>query len=133
MAQRFFSDLVPTPESDERRDICLPAARFEVWTRELCRNHGHSLVGINQAKVLLLDKYFEWRAYVPLQHRNRVSEHSHHCIWHVFEDGYRTLRLLELSMNPPMLFLPPPPPPPAPPPSPPVITGITLGEVLGEE
>lgn len=135
MKSRFFTDLVPTPEGDDDDDMCVYARRFEAWTRQLCEEHRGSIVAINQAKVLLLDKYFEWRAYVPRPHRNRVSEHSHRCIWHVFEDGYRVLRVLELGLKPPMLFLPPSPSSPVQPqPAPkPQLLGITLGEVLGEE
>jgi hypothetical protein len=132
MKKRFFTELDQIPEPAEERDICMYAQRFEVWARQLCEEHQSSVVTINQAKVLLLDKYFEWRAYVPRQHRNRVSENSHHCIWHVFEERYRTLRLVELSINGPMLFLPPPPAPPLPPPPPPQIAGIFIGEVDDE-
>ena len=97
---------------------CAYADRFRKWTGTLCTSVGESVkhdnakaaVAINQAKVLLLDKYFEWRAASPKAHRNRTGE-GHTCLFHVFDETYRTLRAIELSLTPPLLFLPPAPPP----------------------
>lgn len=89
------------------------------------------IVTINQAVLLVTHRFFEWRAYVPKSHRNRVSEFGHTCIFHVFETAYQRLKLAELEMAPPMLFVPAPPPlPPAPvsAPAPIQIAGIFLGE-----
>lgn len=93
---------------------CLPAQRFAAWAEEICKQavESKSLVSIAQTKVLLVDKLFEWRSCVPRSHRNRIGEQGHFCIWHVFEAAYLKLRIAELSLTPPMLFLPPPPPPP---------------------
>jgi hypothetical protein len=97
---------------------CAYAARFKQWTETLCASVGEAArygnakaaVAVNQAKVLLVDKYFEWRAAAPKAHRNRTGE-GHTCLFHVFDETYRTLRAIELSLTPPLLFLPPPPPP----------------------
>lgn len=117
--------------SREQPDIpsCLFAQKFSVWATELCANTttDPGIVSINQAKVLLLDKYFEWRSVVPKAHRNRLGKAGHACIFQVFEKTYLTLKAVELSLTPPMLFVPVPslvaPPPP------PQIAGIFLGEL----
>jgi len=63
----------------------------------------------------------------PAAHRNLGgSRSSHMCIFQVFEETYQKLKTVELSLTPPMLFLPSPPPPPPPPPQ---IAGIFLGEL----
>lgn len=116
---------------DAEAEICIFARKFSEWTRELCASstQSASLVAINQAKILLIDKYFEWRSVVPKAHRNRMSGGGHICIFQVFEQAYITLRAVELALTPPMLFIPPPPLPPLSPPPPPQIAGIFLGEL----
>lgn len=122
-----------TPEKQE--ESCIYARRFAEVIEPLCRdaiaNPDH--ISINQAMLLLLKKYFEWRSSVPRNHRNRMSEQGHVCLFHIFERAYQHLKILELSLAPPMLYLPQPPPAPLPPPPPPQIAGITLGELVDEE
>jgi hypothetical protein len=107
-------------------DVCPYAARFGQWADELVANaiKDPDVVGINQSKLLLQDKYFEWRAAVPKAHRNHIGAAGHTCIFQVFEEAYRKLKVVELSLTPPMLFLPSPPPPT----SRPQIAGIFIGE-----
>ena len=133
--QRYTTgEFTPAPEEEKS---CSYARHFGRWAegpyQEEARSPTH--IGINQKMLLLTKKYFEGRAAVPKRHRDRVGERSHVCIFHIFERFYQRYMVLELSLTPPMLFLPPPPPPPPapPPPPPPPILGITLGEVLGDE
>ena len=101
---------------------CPYARKFAEWAASLIETSKEpEVVSVNQAKILLIDKYFEWRSFVPKNHRNHVGSGGHRCIYHVFEQAYERLKVLELSLTPPMLFLPPPPPPP------PQIAGIFLG------
>jgi hypothetical protein len=67
-----------------------------------------------------LDRYFEWRAAVPRQHRNRLGVAGHPCIFQVFEEAYRQLKAAELALSPPSLVLPSPPP---------TVAGVYLGEI----
>jgi hypothetical protein len=115
---------------DKGPKYCLYAKKFLEWANALCEEMMNSpdIVSVNQNKVLLLDKYFEWRNFVPKSHRFKVSDVGHRCIFHVFEQAYTLLKVTELSLTPPMLFLPPPPPPPPPPPQ---IAGLFLGEFDG--
>ena len=121
------------PRSEKKEQQCIYAQRFAPWADGLVQDEMRdpTPVGINQKMLLLTKKYFEWRAEVPKAHRDRIGERSHICIFHIFERTYHRLRVLELSLTPPMLFLPPPP---SLPPAPVVhaIAGITLGEVMGE-
>lgn len=92
-------------------DICDFAKHFRAWTKQYCEPAIQSgdLIQLNQCKIRLLDRYFEWRAAVPKSHRNRIGEHSHICIFHIFEVAYNALRVAELSISGPPLYLPPPP------------------------
>lgn len=121
----------------EKEDQCIYAKHFALWADAMYQEEAKSptLVGINQKMLLLTKKYFEWRAVVPKAHRDRVGERSHICIFHIFERTFHGLKVLELALSPPMLFLPPNsvPPPPLPTPVVHTVAGITLGEVLGEE
>ena len=108
-------------------NTCAYAQKFSTWVEELLTRDAKepSIVFINQAKVLLLDKYFEWRSVVPKRHRTRLGHLGHHqCISQVFEEAYERLKATELTLMPPLLFLPPPPS------SPPMaqIAGIFLGQ-----
>ena len=119
---------------EEQADECIYARHFGAWAAALCqdelRNPTH--IGINQKMLLLTKKYFEWRATVPKAHRDRIGERSHTCIFHVFERVYHELMALELSLTPPMLFLPPARSE-SPPRQQPEVLGITIGEILGQE
>lgn len=103
--------------------VCSFAQDFDRWAEELLIiTQDPTIVGVNQAKVLLLDKYWEWQRWIPRSHRQRLGRLGHICIYQVFQRTYERLRRLELSLTPPLLFLPAPPPPP------PQIGGIFLGE-----
>lgn len=92
------------PQGD--RSLCLYAEQFLEWAEELCTAHTSSAVKIAQGKVLLLDKYYDWRNFVPKRHRLHTSGRGHFCIFHVMDYAYRRLRLAELAQTPPMLFVP---------------------------
>src|SRR6266540_5071120 len=55
---------------------CAYARKFKEWADALCvavgqdvqKNGASAVVAVNQAKVLLVDKYFEWRAAAPKTH-----------------------------------------------------------------
>jgi hypothetical protein len=124
---RQISD-IELPEPVENK--CFYAHGFTTWVEQLINGLSTpSAVSINQAKVLLLDKYFEWHRYVPNEHRLRLGQRGHICIFQVFEAAYDHLKVIELSLTPPLLFLPnneqiiPPTP---------RIAGIFLGETLGD-
>jgi hypothetical protein len=111
--------------SEQQPQHCEFGEQFAVWAAELIERviDNPSVILVNQSKVLLLDKYFEWRAVVPKAHRYHLGRgNSHVCIFGVFEATYERLKRLELSLTPPLLFLPQPPPPPA------QIAGIFIGE-----
>jgi hypothetical protein len=114
---------------------CLFAQEFSKWATELYTKatSNPSIVAINQAKVLLTDKFFEFRGLVPKAHRRRIGKAGHECIFQVFEKTYLALRWTEIQLTPPKFSEERPSPPPLPPPPPPPqIAGIFLGELLDE-
>src|SRR5262245_52349760 len=80
---------------EEPPNYCPYAQRFAQWAEELCVKsiQTPSLVALNQGKVLLIDKYFEWRSCVPKRHRS-LAEGGHTCIFQVFATAYERLRLV---------------------------------------
>lgn len=117
-ARAFFESLWSEPAAAEGDGppLCRFATQFQTWadallTETLKRQY---VVGINQAKISLLDKYFEWRTIVPRAHRDKVSSTGHLCLWHVFEAAYNRLREAELALTPPLLYVPTQPSLPAP-------------------
>jgi len=121
---RQFEDFEFSINSD---DHCIFAQEFEKCLEDLLDViEDPDIISINQAKIQLQDKYFEWRSIVPKSHKNRVSQVGHKCIFHVYERAYYLLRIAEISLSPPLLVEPPPSPPPPPPPQ---IAGLFLGEL----
>ena len=115
------------PEKQEYT-ICMYALRFQGWVEELLGVlKDRNIVRINQLKISLTDRFFEWQRWVPQAHRQRMGIHGHTCVFQVFESAYEKLRFVELDLKPPMVYIPQPPPTP---PKPHNITGITLGERL---
>jgi hypothetical protein len=91
-----------------KRELCPEAQDFLEWAQQLCAEYSDSTIRIAQAKVLLIDKYEEFRRSVGKECRHHAGEEGHFCLWHVaFEYAYRHLRQAELRLTPPMLFLPP--------------------------
>jgi hypothetical protein len=113
MTAELWGDFNPSPPPT----YCAYGRQFKVWVDALCaavaqdvqQNGAGAVVAVNQAKVLLVDKLFEWQAAAPKAHRNYTGE-GHTCILRVFSDCYRALKAFELSLTPPLLLLPPAPP-----------------------
>lgn len=84
---------------------CAYSLQYRTWAMELV---GSTLaeqdhIRIAQAKVMLLDKYYQWRAAIPRRHARR-----HLCVLDVLDEAYQTLKAAELSITPPQLYLPEP-------------------------
>lgn len=96
---------------DKEPKMCVHAQDFAAWITE----NIHPLlkypnpISINQSKLRILDRYFDYRAAVPKAHRDCISDRSHVCIFHTFERAFQELRLCELKLLPPLLFIPPAP------------------------
>lgn len=123
----------PIEFSKPSRALCKFAEQFSTWAEKLYEavEQDPSVVFINQAKVLLIDQYFAYYTSVSRSHQDHIgNRNGHKCIYQVFRETYFQLRTIELSLTPPMLFLPEPQQQP-----PPVqIPGLFIGEVLdGDE
>lgn len=100
---KLYGNLFILKES--KPDICPYAQKFIQWTEKLLsENESFDVIGINQAKLKLLDKYFDWFQSVSNVHRFRASPRGHTCIYHVFAQTYIKLRQIELSLNPKALY-----------------------------
>ena len=92
--------------------ICVYAASFQRWVDELAKMmEKPTVVFINQTKIMLSDKYFDWERLVPQSHRQRLGVHGHTCIYQVYKKAYEQLRVIELSLTPPQLCIPSKPEP----------------------
>ena len=124
-------DKFSLPEAQE--DLCTYAQHFGVWAEGLIGPGRAADTYRRQPEdAAAHEKVFRVAGRGAQGAWVRIGERSHICIFHIFERFFFRLKVLELSLTPPMLFLPPPPPPPPPPPTAPMLMGITLGEVLGE-
>jgi len=117
---------IPEPTDNT---ICVYALCFQKWIDQLASEmENPNAVLINQTKILLTDRFFDWERAVPLSHRQRQGIHGHTCIYQVFKKAYEHLRIIELTLTPPPLYLPPQPPPPLRKLKLPNIAGLFIGE-----
>jgi hypothetical protein len=123
------------PKAAATKQRCIYAQHFGSWTEVLYQEEAQAptLMGIHQKMLMLTLKYFEWRAVVPKAHRDHISERRHICIFSIFERMFHQLKVLELSLNPPLLLPPPPPPSPIHVEKNYLLTSFPLGEVEEEE
>ena len=101
---------IEEPQDDEQAYWCGYAREFYTWLNETVFSETEpNLVSVNQAKIILLDKYLEWRSFVPKTHQERINGKGHICIYHVFIRTCERLKVIELRISKPMLFIPSPP------------------------
>ncbi len=84
--------------------LCSHALKFSEWADQLYVEvtKEPKIAIVNQGKLLLQDKYFEWRQSVPQNHRSHSGK-GHICISQVYEQAYQRLRAVELSLKPVVL------------------------------
>jgi hypothetical protein len=102
-------------------NFCPYAEKFYEWVNGLLTgvieyakpgaDPARSAVSVNRAKLLLQDKWHDWRTAVPKPHRRRVGNRGHTCLFQVYEQAYHQLCVIELSLTPPLLYVPQPPQP----------------------
>ena len=93
------------PQPPVKEEMCPFAYGFNAWVEKMLMILDEpSLAKINQAKILLLDKYFEYYRSVPLSHRQRLGPNGHTCIFQVFLSCYERLYIAGLTLVPPILF-----------------------------
>jgi hypothetical protein len=102
----LFPDAIGEGEEDKQ---CIFGKQFEAYLQTACQDvlTNPSHISINEFYLEMFKKYMEWRTVVPKNHRNRIGERGHRCIWHAMEDYYQKVRLVELSLPSPKLYLPP--------------------------
>jgi hypothetical protein len=88
--------------------LCTHAQRFFDWGDELCSEavDKKTVTAINQAKVLLVDRYMMWRKNVPISHQaddQAFADGGHACVLSVFEWALQRLLDAELALAPPAL------------------------------
>lgn len=110
-------------------EFCEFARSFMGWGDQLFNDKKeYTLISINQAKIHLIDKFFEWYWYLPRSHRIRLNPKRHICIFQVLVTLYQRLKVIELAITPPLMFVPPEPPPMK------ILPRPTLGAIfLGED
>lgn len=86
---------------------CRYASHFSEWIKWLYDQivgESPDIITVNQAKLLLQDQYFLWRDSVNMNHRDKLGSRGHVCIYQVYVEAHKRLRLTELSLRPAILF-----------------------------
>jgi hypothetical protein len=109
-------DAVPSlqwPNFRREPQMCSEAKEFAAWVEEYITPlvESRQLEKINQAKVLLQDKYYEWTRQVGKGHRQTgPNSIGHPCLYQVWHAGYMRLHATELAVKPYQFQKPPKPP-----------------------
>ena len=81
--QTSFDELWNGKAPSKEPSLCSFAASFSEWADALLDRtlNDPDVVAINQAKVLLLDRFFDYQNYVPRKHRTGGNPNGGHtCI-----------------------------------------------------
>jgi hypothetical protein len=117
------------PRDHEPRHCCEAAARLAAFNEAQAawlKRGAINEVRINQAKLLLLERYMAERNGSPAAHRDRVTgEDGQPCVYGQFLAGYHRLHTLHMETFPPQLNPPGKPKPPSAP-------TPTAGEIFEE-
>lgn len=88
--------------SADEPEVPAPVAQFAAWTEALVAKvqAKMTLLTIQSAKVLLLDRFMQWQADTPKKRRLKHGCAGEPTLWYVFETTYETLREMELALVP---------------------------------
>jgi hypothetical protein len=73
------------------------------------------LIRLAQAKVLLVDRYLDFRAYAAKAHRDKVGDKGHICLYQAWIACMHEIRTAQLRLHPPEVLIVPPKSEPTPP------------------
>ena len=107
--ERVAEFRIEEPELQEEELWCGYAREFYEWIDEWIIPVEFELISINQARVLLLNKYMEWRSFVPKSHQDYTGSRGHTCIYHAFIRACEHLQVMELRLHKPILLPDPEP------------------------
>ena len=93
------------PIGDPVEDFwCGFAREFYSWLNANILPPADNIYAINQTKVILLDKYLEWRQVVHKSHQDSITSRGHFCIYHVFMLACEQIKVAELRVQKPLFY-----------------------------
>jgi hypothetical protein len=120
----FFEDeSEPAEQPDPFALYCDDSKAYWHYTDEVLNRYvrgNTDLMRLAQAKVLITDRYLDYRAYATREHRDKLGVKGHICLYQTWIAGMHEVRTKQLSLNPPRVLkivtskpeppsLPPPP------------------------
>jgi hypothetical protein len=111
-----YEDFTLTGEEEETEPLdplanhCPPARTFRLWCTEMLERYVRQkpdTLRLSQAKVLLVDRFFEFMSCAPKSHRDKTSGKGHVCLYQVFMETLTEIRMAQLSLSPPEVFVVP--------------------------
>lgn len=87
---------------------CVPAVVFQAWIDALFETHlvSPTILGINQLKLVIQDRYFLFKRRLPAEHTQEDSRRpDHRCVYSIFESAIDLLHKHELMLAPPPISI----------------------------
>lgn len=101
-------------EQDEAlANYCADGLAFHRYTEDVLTRYvrgSTDIVRIAQAKVLVLDRYLEFRVYASKSHKDKLGDKGHVCLYQVLIQGMHEIRAKQLTLEPPEVLMVPPKP-----------------------
>lgn len=106
-----YADFRPLTEEDEATDqsdafisYCADGKAYWRYTDEVLTKYVRGTtneIRLAQAKVLITDRYLEFRAYAAKPHRDKVGDKGHVCLYQVWIASMHEVRTKQLALEPP--------------------------------
>lgn len=128
-AEPFHVETMYDPVLPVAPELCAWASELSEFCEQLIATLDETSppVKFRQAKYLLSERYMEFRAKAPRNHRDNLGSKKHVCLYHVFIQVYEYITKVQLTAIPPQIevkHVPAPPPVP-------VVRQPTMSTIFG--
>lgn len=112
-ALKEYADFTLLDEADEPVqadpfvEYCSDSKAYWRYTDEVLNKYVRGttdLMRLAQAKVLISDRYVEFRAYATREHRDKLGGKGHICLYQVWIASMHEVRTKQLALEPPKVL-----------------------------
>jgi hypothetical protein len=103
----FEEEDEPVAQTDPFAQYCADSKAYWRYTDEALNKYVRSTIDpirLAQAKVLITDRYLEFRAYASKTHRDKIGDKGHICLYQVWIAAMHEIRVRQLALEPPRVM-----------------------------
>lgn len=103
-----LSDVGEAPEqTNPFAQYCTDSKAYWHYTDEVLNRYvrgSTDQIRLAQAKVLLTDRFLDFRAYATREHRDKLGDKGHTCLYQVWIAAMHEIRTKQLTLDPPRVM-----------------------------